>query len=192
MWRVWQMKIQKSCQWGKCLILEKALHTNAVDVEERKPQKQQGNNIKDWFTHTKRKGNSELTSISLLIIHHNRMKYADGVSSMKLEKRAQISKSDEPKCSEMSGYSLEYSYLPFKVLITLCNSYSPHIIAEESEIQANKVIPSNTQKIRVTNWVATSFFTPAIKVTFLVECFSQKETDFYLKAYYQSNKSTIR
>lgn len=51
------------------------------------------------------------------------MKYADGVSSMKLEKRAQISKSDEHKCSKMSGYSLHFdSYLPLKVLITLCNN----------------------------------------------------------------------
>ena len=80
------MKIQKSCQWGKCLILEKALHTNAADIEEGKPQKQQGNNIEDWFPYTKRNGVSELTSISRLIIHHSRMKYADDVSSMKLEK----------------------------------------------------------------------------------------------------------
>lgn len=36
----------------------------AADIEEGKPQKQQGNNIKDWLPYTKRKGDSELTSTS--------------------------------------------------------------------------------------------------------------------------------
>ena len=52
----------------------------------------------------------------------------------------------------MSGYSLHFhGYHPLKVLITLCNNESTHIIAEKSEIQANKVIPSNIQKIKATN-----------------------------------------
>lgn len=87
MWRVWQMKIEKYCQWGKCLILEKVLCTNAIDLRERKPQKQQGNNTTVWVYTHQRKGNSELTSICLLIIHHNRMKYADVVSFIRLRKK---------------------------------------------------------------------------------------------------------
>lgn len=35
MWRVWQMKIQKWCQWSKYLTLEKVLYTNTADVGER-------------------------------------------------------------------------------------------------------------------------------------------------------------
>lgn len=77
---------------------------NAVDVEKRKPQKQQGNNIKDWFPHTKRKGNSELTSTSLLIIHQNRMKYANGT---KLEK--------EQNCQKQMKTNVKF-------LVVLCTS----------------------------------------------------------------------
>lgn len=69
----------------------------------------QGNNIKDGFPYTKRKENSKLTSISLLIIHHSRMKYADDVSSMKLEKEHKFKNqmnTNVAKCqnSKTSGY----------------------------------------------------------------------------------------
>ena len=91
------------------------------------------------------------------------------------------------KYSKMSkwqnGYSLHFhGSHPLKVLITLCNNESTHIIAEKSEIQASKVIPSNIQKSKATNWVAPPFLTPAIKWP-LVECFSQKETGFHSKAF---------
>ena len=84
------------------------------------------------------------------------MKYADDVSSMKLEKEHKFQNqmnTNVAKCqnSKMSGYLHFHGYNPLKVLITLCNNESPHIIAEKSEIQASKVMPSNTQKIKPKN-----------------------------------------
>lgn len=90
------------------------------------------------------------------------MKYADEVSSMKLENfRFKFEHKFQNQMStnvakwqngKMSGCSLHFhGYHPLKVLITLCNNESPHIIAEKSEIQASKVIPSDTQKSKATN-----------------------------------------
>lgn len=57
MWRVWQIKIQKLCQWSKCFILEKVLYTNAANVGERnKPLTfthiQQEKEIQSWWCYS--------------------------------------------------------------------------------------------------------------------------------------------